>query len=357
MNSQGLRAIPLRQFAQQPVKTFPGGYVCLVRDVAYGNRYMLLRLRDPKRLQQRLYEHGNFATELAYAWQAARVDEAEKTLRKKLVPGSEQGEWFDLDIGQLAQLSKLAIRSRQPQPAPNPRKPVAAQTQGARSNYMRPFATAFILLLILTLLVMPRFEGMGSFPKGISTGRTTASRSASSNRYLGIPLPRIDWTGDKLRVQWNKVPGATSYEYRIQKKGGPVQLFRPTMSLIVTREGLSRGDSVLVEVRSRRGNFRSHSSSSTFRIPQINFKLSAPKLTVMWTGRYVVASWRRVESATRYEYRYSVNLKPFSAFQSTRSLRVSLTDIAAGDHVRVNVRAYNGESWSETARASIHIPS
>ena len=282
MNNQRLQLIPSRQFAKQPLKTFPGGYVCLVRDVAYGNRYRLLRLRDPRDLKRHLLDYGNFEMELAYVWQASRVEEAEDSLRGRLASGTARDEWFDLDIGQLAQLSRDIVRSQQTQPAKPRRKTTAARSNiispyqreinhspaaatQARPNRMRSLATGFIVLLILALLVMPRFKGIPLYGYGDSTAKSAVPRARSSDALVA-PKPRISWTGKRIVVRWDKVEGATSYQYRYQVNGFPYTSYKSTRALRVTLAGISPGDHVRFQVHSLSGKSRSESAHTFIRV-------------------------------------------------------------------------------------------
>ncbi len=366
MSSQGLQPITLRQFGKQPAKTFPSGYVCLIRDVAYGNRYRLLRLRDPKQLKRHLLDFGNFETELALAWQAARAEEAEETLRKKLAPGSARDEWFDLELGQLAQLSREELFSSQPkqrarsrtkatktaskktrasQRARPSRPAPAAQPQGRRSNSMRSLTTVFILLILLAVVILPRMEGLPLF----------AARSNAVESGLPAPSSRIEWTGQVVLVSWDKVAGADSYEYRYRINDKQYSTYRPTEILRAILTNVSPGDTVRVEVRSRNGETRSSTAHSTIRIPN-EARPAAPQLRSEWTGWAVVVHWDKVAGADSYEYRYRVNAKDYSTYQPTGLLRARLTGVLPGDTVRVEVRSQRGEVRSSIARSTIRIP-
>ncbi|MCY4465549.1 MAG: SH3 domain-containing protein [Chloroflexi bacterium] len=268
MHNRSLRRIPLRQFGQQPVQTYPGGYVCMVRDVAYGNRYLLLRLRDPKRLKRRLLDNGNFKTELAYAWHATLADEAEDFLRESLAPDTAQGEWFDLEDEQLVHGAAADYHSHQPTVRASSRSPAAATAAvGARSNRPRSIATAVIALLLLAVLLAPRFDGAPLFGEGNLFQIATASHGYSADRYLKPPRLRINWSGKQVIVRWNEVEGATGYQYRYRVNSAPFTYYQNTRFLRETLAGLDPGDVVKFEARSLRGSFRSNTAHTSIRIP------------------------------------------------------------------------------------------
>ena len=168
MSSQRLRPIPPRRFAQMPAQTYPGGYVCLIRDVAYGNRYMLLRLRDPRGLKRRLTDDRNFRTELAYAWQAAQAAEAEALLREWLAPDAARGDWFDLADEQLAQYAAADYLSR---PADKARQTLASQRRQRLRLALAPIGLGRWRQLsspccCWAVLLLPRFENTSPARRG-----------------------------------------------------------------------------------------------------------------------------------------------------------------------------------------------
>lgn len=337
-----------------PAQTYPGGYVCLIRDVAYGNRYMLLRLRDPRGLKRRLIDNRNFKTELAYAWQAADAAAAEAFLRGLWAPGAGRGEWFDLEDEQLAQHTSADYLDHQPTWLAGSRISAVAILKGARPHWPRSIATAVIALLLLAVLLLPHHESSPPLGEDKESASANAAPDDSADRYLAEPLARLLWDGEELIARWNKVDGANMYEYRYRFNAKPLPSFRSTRGLRASLAGYTPGDTVWFEIIARRGGSRSR-VATFFVSPEV--KPEAPGLHHVWSGRQLIVKWDNVEGATGYEYRYQVSARKFSTYKSTRSLRVSLTNLWPGDVVIFDVRAKNGGLRSDTVRRVFNIPS
>ena len=168
--------------------------------------------------------------------------------------------------------------------------------------------------------------------------------------------PRLHhyWTGRQLVVNWNRVESATGYEFRYNVNGKGFSSYQSTRSLRVSLTDLSPGAAVIFDVRARNGGLLSDTVRRVINIPR-EAKPESPRLHHIWTGRQLVVYWNKVEAASAYEYRYRVNAGAFSSYQSTRSLRVSLTDLSFGDVVRFEVRALNGDFWSDTAQVRLRV--
>ncbi len=75
----------------------PAGYVILIQDVAYGNRYKVARHQQ---LDQRQIKRGAkfpFETRVALILEAENAAGAERDLHNRLAGGAPLGDWFDLD--------------------------------------------------------------------------------------------------------------------------------------------------------------------------------------------------------------------------------------------------------------------
>jgi len=109
-NRSGVRRIATDRVSSLPWLPPPAGYIILIQDVAYGNRYKIAR---HQRLDRHLMRRGAdfpFETRVAQILEADNAAQAERDLRDELAPGAPADEWFDLQRYPLAK----------PSPAPQP---------------------------------------------------------------------------------------------------------------------------------------------------------------------------------------------------------------------------------------------
>ncbi len=376
MQDNGLRQIAPRQFHFQPIQNYPGGYVCLIRDVGYGDRYLLMRLRDPKGLASRLRTSFDFEAELAIAWQSKDAESAERALRWQLASGAAYGEWFDLDDTQLrAHIGHEPPPAAARQPAtPGPARPTVARPVAAtprlRSGWARRLATAVIVLLLLAMIIAPRFEGLAE----IRRFANSLFAAPETPRILTQPtVYRRSVVNGSILFHWTRVRDAKFYEYRWSVNGGKYTQARQTDQFQKTIAGLSAGDVVSFEVRARNGAIRSPFARMTSRVPAARQtetepqpataslakpRLNPAKLRTKTSGKTtVVFSWQPVSGATNYYFRWYLNgSRLFRTYSWTSRTEVSICCRSAGDSIRFEVQATHDSGESLFASVTVHVP-
>jgi len=75
----------------------PAGYVVLIKDVAYGDRYKIARHQQLDRHQIERGADFPFQTRVVLILEAENAAEAERDLHDELAAGKAIGDWFDLD--------------------------------------------------------------------------------------------------------------------------------------------------------------------------------------------------------------------------------------------------------------------
>ena len=289
MRNSGLRLIQPDNFKRQPVKNYPGGYICLIRDVGYG-RYMLMRLRDPKQLDSQLRGDFDFDTDLAAAWYAKDAESAERKLRAGLSNGAAQGEWFDLDDERLRE--HVGHVPRRPAPAresatirpsaaawqPPTRTPrrrtrrITAVPLPPQASGERRLATIALALLLVVALLAPSFDGIARLrlPAIPRDAVPKSPRDAAAETARSLKQPTIYRRGvvnRSLLFRWTVVRGAKFYEYRWSINGGKYTKTQETRALQKSVADLSPGDEVKFAVRARNGAVKSRFATFTARVP------------------------------------------------------------------------------------------
>ena len=93
----GTRQIAADRVSRLPWLVPPAGYILLIQDVAYGNRYKIARQQQ---LDRHLIKRGAdfpFETRVALILEADNAAQAERDLHDELAAGTAIGDWFDLD--------------------------------------------------------------------------------------------------------------------------------------------------------------------------------------------------------------------------------------------------------------------
>ena len=111
----GVRQIAAERATRLPWLAPPAGYIVLIQDVAYGNRYKIARHQQLDQHQIKRGADFPFETRVALILEAENAAAAERDLQKELAAGATLGDWFDL-----AQLPKTPPA---PSIAPAPTQP------------------------------------------------------------------------------------------------------------------------------------------------------------------------------------------------------------------------------------------
>jgi len=93
----GVRQIAADRVSRLPWLAPPAGYVVLIKDVAYGNRYKIARHQQLDRHQIERGADFPFQTRVVLILEAENAAEAERDLHDELAAGKAIGDWFDLD--------------------------------------------------------------------------------------------------------------------------------------------------------------------------------------------------------------------------------------------------------------------
>ena len=104
---QQFKRIPIHRAANLPRLQSPAGYVIVIQDADYGNRFKIARLQQIDRDQIRRVAELSIDTKLALILEAENAAALALALHDRFVPRGSEGQWFDLDPAQLAQLDEI----------------------------------------------------------------------------------------------------------------------------------------------------------------------------------------------------------------------------------------------------------
>ncbi len=300
-------------FDRRPKLSGRAGYICVLRDVSYGNRFKFLRVSGYTEFTK--YGGEIFEVNLALVYQS---DDAAADLRRLLdeVENARPDEWFDLDDQSFDRLRNLgeqrgsrarpadadstlfslinseasrrahrsgsrSSRERESQPASQPRPRRRRSTAHRRTNRAtsipvqrddnnappasgRSGRSRFIVYLIVIALLLgvlygsitsrdPLADVMNLAETAISAGGSLAQPTPTATpRRLSSPKVKIASRSEtSIRFSWEKVPLAQDYQYRHSLNGGGSSYWKTTKVLSITIFGLSPGDRVQFFVRAR----------------------------------------------------------------------------------------------------------
>ena len=288
-NKPGVRQIEASRVSGLPWLAPPAGYVILIQDVAYGNRYKIARHQQLDRRMIRRGADFPFETRVALILKAVNAAAAERDLHDELAPGLPFGDWFDLQqfppeqaqsargqesvsLRDLARNDKEAesllgemqlVGASSQAPAPSVRRP-------ARRRRPRVMRWALLLALVIVAAVLAGERGIDiqRVMNSILTPppRTTspaivqpttkpsgvAVPSATPARGIRLAQPVIllaDRTETSLRFNWHKMPQAKSYEFRFRINDGAYSAWQTADGFSLKLEGLSPGARVIFRLR------------------------------------------------------------------------------------------------------------
>ena len=102
--SHGIKRVPLSRATNLPRLDAPAGYLVVIEDVEYGNRFKIASLQEVNaRLINRVADLP-FETELFLVLAAENATALALELRDRFAASDDSSEWFDLDRAQVAQL-------------------------------------------------------------------------------------------------------------------------------------------------------------------------------------------------------------------------------------------------------------
>ena len=293
------QGVPVGEFRRQRALQSPAGYICLLRDVSYGDRYQLLILESPQELARR--GRHEFETELALVFKSPNALRSGRWLLNTYGEHAGWEEWFDLDDARFEELRASAHswasaeqprrrnsaqhsgdiwqsqRARQrkgrqqsessrqarrrhravvpPSPAPRERSRAAPAARAAAAPGRRRFS---LLHRLTQLLILVLVAGLGY---GLLTERDPvedllvllpADMTTTTEPQLRLVSKSAEW----VRIAWDRVPGL-SYELRFKLDGGRYSSWESkTNGLSVgyyVRGGLQPDSSYTFQMRAWRG--------------------------------------------------------------------------------------------------------
>ena len=399
-------------FRNQPSLSPPAGYICMLRDVSYGDRYQIVQLQDPDKIA--VYLDQSFDVEIALVFQAS---DAGQSLGELLdfVGASRTGEWFDLADDRFKSLRSMGTAGRAhrrfsrpsnsladllagsepraalppsaprrrpeaaaaaprqarrstPNSAPRRRQSPAPAPAASRQRSATPEPAPrqprprnrrgklFVLLfamLLFGLLYQPLsnrdlFEDLQNL---IGTELLATPQVALSKPIAGVVS--LSWTS--VDFAWNAVPGATRYQYRYAVNDGGFSIWQSTNGLYRSLSDLDPWDQIIFEVIAIRGDELSPVTRLTARN---NVAPTATKVNLQQpnarvankTAASIRFEWDASEGASGYQYRYQVNDVNFSDWRNTNSRTFTLAVLDPGDQVKFELRALWGSSRSPVTR-------
>ena len=102
-----LKKVSIISYKRLPSLDPPAGYVCLIRDMDYGSRYKIERMKHPAADFEDLTAGLPFKTQIAYIARTNDAAASERYLHQRYARHTARGEWFDLDDAQLREIRRL----------------------------------------------------------------------------------------------------------------------------------------------------------------------------------------------------------------------------------------------------------
>ena len=102
-----LKKVSIISYKRLPSLDPPAGYVCLIRDMDYGSRYKIERMKHPAADFEDVTAGLPFKTQIAYIARTNDAAASERYLHQRYARHTARGEWFDLDDAQLREIRRL----------------------------------------------------------------------------------------------------------------------------------------------------------------------------------------------------------------------------------------------------------
>lgn len=292
-NKPGVREIAADRVSRLPWLAPPAGYILLIKDVAYGNRYIIARHQQLDSRQIKRGARFPFETRVALILEADNAAEAERDLQDELAAGTVIGDWFDLDRFpqtppvQLQQRKSMSLRelARNDEEAESllrdmqlvgagsqAHEPSVGRRGGGGQARLKPWALLLVLLAVAAAVASERSIDFRNLIDSVlapspleatshPTAQPTTQRAGADHSSL-TPATRIrlaqpkillaERTATTLRFNWYKMPQAKSYQYRFSINGGAHSAWRTANGFTLKLEGLSPGDHVSFQLRALR---------------------------------------------------------------------------------------------------------
>ncbi len=323
-----MRRIQPARFAEAPVTHTPKGYLCVLRDVLYGDRYCIVRIKRPDEISAHLDKE--FPVEIALVFLADNAKEdARKLLELAAAPG--EGVWFDMDQSGWQRLRKIGapIRRRESPPsaapslgrllnqspptAPRQRSTAHRRTDAARAAPARPASSS------------------AASPRRRSTSHRTTNRATSVSSRRGEPTES---------TRQPDAPAASPPRRRRSFRRRRVFgfLFLATMLLGILYY-VETGRNPILEVAHAAEKRINEAITPTLRLTSRN----ETSLTFAWNA---------APGATGYEYRYRIIEQSRTNWRATTELSKEVRSLRPGSRVVFELRARLGSISSAVVRVS-----
>jgi len=115
-DNEKLSNVPARNYKDLPKLEAPAGYVYVIQDVDFSNRYKIGRTNHPRTRLNKFGVELPFKTEVVHILRTENAVATESDLHKRFAKSHARGEWFDLDDAQLQEIRRLGQPKRQHRP-------------------------------------------------------------------------------------------------------------------------------------------------------------------------------------------------------------------------------------------------
>ena len=410
---QGVRQISLKRAAPLPRKWPPAGYVILIQDVAYGNRYKIARHQQLDRHQIKRGDTFPFETRVALILEADDAPQAERDLHDEYAADAAFGDWFDLDrfpeaptleskpprppgrpetvslrdlmengegadsLLQDSPVVDAAPRESQPRRPARSRQPREGRRRQSEAQPGRPqpsiqrrqprrmrWAFVAVALTLAGLLVAERAGDIerviasliDEATKQASVHRSTAAptNDTSARTRRSSPTPKPAGEGEvfytKTRARVRTCANTDCRAVEALDVGAEIKARR-----IVSGENVNGSTRWIAfyrqgELRYVHGSLLSPSQPAA---EPTRIRLAKPELLLAERReRSLKFNWHKMTEAESYQYRYSVNDEALSNWKTSSRFSQTLDGLSPGDRVRFLLRARRNGVHSPVAELS-----
>ena len=171
-----MQDIPTKDYQLLPALVSPAGYICLIRDVEYQNRFAIIRVQNPS-------EIGAFREKLVFNTKIEKIfgltQGAAKLERMLLQRYADSDDWFTLSPAQLREFGSLTRQPNHgPQPPRNPPKSKRA---------WRNLAT-LVLVALISFVALSMAQDFGAVIDSIIRS-TPVSSAIATKKPSATPVP------------------------------------------------------------------------------------------------------------------------------------------------------------------------
>ena len=148
-----LTNVPARNYQDLPKLEAPAGYVYIIQDVDFSNRYKIGRTNHPRTRLNKFGVELPFKTEVVHILRTDDAVATERDLHKKFSKSHARGEWFDLDDAQLRAIRQLGQQPKQ-------QRELATNSNHLSNPVAKLASICLIFLIILVVFSMIEDESV-----------------------------------------------------------------------------------------------------------------------------------------------------------------------------------------------------